>query len=372
MAERRARPGPRRGRAAYDPAGGARCRSGCADLAATSAEFAPLDVVALLIGDNMASTAVGPIEVFSAAGVLWQALHDEAIAPRFNVTTASIDGQPVTTSYALRIEPQCSIDEVGHADLVIVPASGLNLDEQIRRHRPLLPWLRDRYADGAWLAGICSGVAYLAQAGLLDGRRATTHWALVERYRERYPAVDWVSDVFITEDRRVLCSGGVYAAIDLSLYLVEKFCGHETALQCARTLLVDMPRAHQSGYAILPLSRPHGDARIHDIEEYIATHCAESLTIERLAERARMSARTFQRRFKSATGRLPGAYLQAQRIAIARALLEDSNRSVQQVSQAIGYNDLAFFRKVFRRETGMTPGEYRVRFTGIPVSHAAL
>src|SRR5690606_37398669 len=113
--------------------------------------------------------------------------------------------------------------------------------------------------------------------------------------------------------------------IDLSLYLVEKLCGHEVALQCARTLLVDMPRAHQSGYAILPLSRPHGDARIREIEDYIGAHFAENLTIERLAQRTHMSARNFQRRFKAATGRHPGAYLQAQRIAIARALLENGS-----------------------------------------------
>lgn len=331
---------------------------------------ATLDVVVLLTGDNLASTALGPIEVFSGAGVLWQALHDEAAQPRFNVMTASIDGRPVTTSYAVGLTPQRSIREIEHTDLVIVPASGLNLEEQIIRHRPLFPWLRDRLAAGSWLAGICSGAAYLAEAGVLDGRRATTHWALAERYRERYPAVDWTPDVFITEDRGVFCCGGVYAAIDLSLYLVEKFCGHEVALQCARTLLVDMPRAHQSGYAILPLSRPHGDARIREIENYIGAHFAENLTIERLAQRAHMSARTFQRRFKAATGRHPGAYLQAQRIAIARTLLENGSQSVQQISRAVGYEDLAFFRKVFRRETGMTPGEYRTRFTGVPVTCA--
>jgi transcriptional regulator GlxA family with amidase domain len=332
---------------------------------------AALDVVVLLIGDNLASTALGPIEVFSAAGMLWQALHDEAAQPRFNVITASIDGRPVTTSYAVGLTPQRSIGDIERADLVIVPASGLNLDKQLVRHRPLYPWLRERLAAGSWLAGICSGAAYLAEAGVLDGRRATTHWALAERYRERYPAVDWHRDALITEDRGVLCSGGVYAGIDLSLYLVEKLCGHEVALQCARALLVDMPRAHQSGYAIVPLSRPHGDARIREIEDHIAAHCAENLTIERLAQRAHMSARTFQRRFKAATGRLPGAYLQALRISIARALLEDGSQAVQRISRAVGYEDLAFFRKVFRRETGMTPGEYRTRFTGVPVTLAA-
>jgi transcriptional regulator GlxA family with amidase domain len=160
----------------------------------------------------------------------------------------------------------------------------------------------------------------------------------------------------------VACTPPSTAAIDLSLYLVEKFCGRNMALQCARTLLVDMPRPHQSGYAILPLSRPHGDGRIREVEDYIAAHFAENLTIERLAERASMSPRNFQRRFKSATGRLPGDYLQAQRIAVARQLMEQGNCPVRQACSRVGYEDLAFFRKLFRRVTGMTPGEYRTRF----------
>jgi transcriptional regulator GlxA family with amidase domain len=330
-----------------------------------------LDVVVLLTNDNLGSTAIGPLEVFSTAGVLWPALHDDAPAPRFNVVTASTDGRPVTTSYQLRLTPQCGICDVDRTDLVVVPASGLDLDTQLRRHRALLPWLQRQYADGAWIAGICSGAAYLAEAGLLDGRRATTHWALAEQYQARYPAVDWRPELMITEDCKLLCSGGVYGAIDLSLYLLEKFCGHEIALQCARSLLVNMPRTYQSGYAVLPLSRPHDDARIREIEDHIAAHYAENLTIEQLARQARMSPRTFQRRFKASTGRLPGAYLQAQRITIARAMLEQGHHSVQQIGHAVGYEDLAFFRKVFRRETGMTPGEYRARFSGSPVLHAS-
>ncbi len=127
--------------------------------------------------------------------------------------------------------------------------------DQIARDTPLLPWLRKWYARGAYIAGVCTGVAFLAEAGLLDGRQATTHWGVAELYRQRYPKVLWRPEQFVTEDGRLLCSGGVYASIDLSLYLVEKFCGHEVALQCAKSLLLSMPRSRQSGYAVLPLSR---------------------------------------------------------------------------------------------------------------------
>jgi transcriptional regulator GlxA family with amidase domain len=321
-----------------------------------------LDVVVLLTHDNLASTALGPIEVFHSAGTLWPALHHTPAKPGFRVTVASTDGKPVRTLYALSISPQCAIHDIDHADLIVVPASGFDLPLQFERHRALFPWLRTWHERGAYVAGICSGAAYLAEAGLLRGRRATTHWALAESYRARYPDVDWRPELFVTEDQRVLCSGGVYASIDLSLYLVEKFCGREAAVQCAKALLVDMPRSHQSGYGILPLSRPHTDERIRAAEEYMAENYARDLPVELLARHVAMSSRTFLRRFKAATGRLPGNYLQAQRMAIARTLLEGTSRPIQAIAGSVGYEDIAHFRKLFRRETGMTPGEYRRRF----------
>lgn len=321
-----------------------------------------LNVTVLLLDDNFASTALGPIEVFHAAGLLWNVLTGAEAQPRFRVTVASVDGGGVTSPYAVRLSPQVAIGDVEHADLIVVPASGLDFDTQFARNAALLPWLRDWYGRGAHIAGVCSGAAFLAEAGLLDGRRATTHWAVAEALAHRYPRVDWQPDMFITEDERLLCSGGVYSAIDLSIYLVEKFCGHEVALNCAKSLLVHMPRSHQSGYAVLPLSRPHSDERIRAVEAFIDANYAENLSSETLAARAHMSPRNFIRRFKAATGRLPGNYLQTLRITVAKRMLEEGDLNIQSISLAVGYEDLAFFRSLFRRYTGMAPGEYRGRF----------
>jgi transcriptional regulator GlxA family with amidase domain len=323
-----------------------------------------LDVTVILLNDNYASTALGPIEVFHSAGQLWNVLRGDEPETFFRVTVASMDGGSVTSPYGVGLSPQVSIHDVQTADIIVVPASGLNLDAQFRRHRDLMPWLSDWHSNGAYIASICSGAAYLAEAGLLDGRDATTHWAVAETYERRYPNVNWRPEMFITEDQRVLCSGGVYASIDLSLYLVEKFCGHEVALRCAKTLLVSMPRKHQSGYAFLPLSRPHSDDKIKAIEAYIDEHFARDLTIEMLADQVNMTPRTFLRRFKLATGRNPGEYVQSLRIAVAKEMLESDEQSVEAVSRAVGYDDSAFFRSLFKRHTGITPGEYRTRFAG--------
>ncbi len=324
-----------------------------------------LDVAVILLNDNYASTAIGPIEVFHSAGLLLNVLKGEAPDPRFRVTIASPDGERVTSPYAVQLLPEVPICSVKNADLIIVPSSGLDFENQLARHAALLPWLRKHAAQGAYIAGVCTGAVYLAEAGLLDGREATTHWATADQFSRRYPKVDWRPEKLITEDRRMLCSGGVYSSMDLSLYLVEKFCGHEVALQCAKSLLINMPRANQSGYAVLPLSPPHEDDKVRIAEAYMQENYARDISIEALACRAGMSPRNFIRRFKSATGRLPGNYLQALRVGVAKEMLEGGARSVQVVSTAVGYDDAAFFRALFKRCTGMTPAEYRENFAGI-------
>lgn len=323
-----------------------------------------IEVTVILLNDNYASTAIGPIEVFHSAGFLWQALKGETARPRFRVTIASLDGKAVTSPYPMQLAPQVSIRGIRKADLVVVPSSGLDLDSQFARHAALFPWLRRKAAQGAHIAGTCTGAAYLAEAGLLDGHEATTHWASADEFRRRYPKVNWHPEKLITEDRRMLCSGGVYSSMDLSLYLVEKFCGREVALQCAKALLINMPRASQLGYAVLPLAQPHDDDKVRTAEAYMAKNYARDISIERLACGLAMSPRNFIRRFKNATGRLPGSYLQALRVAVAKEMLEAGARSVQAVSTAVGYDDPAFFRGLFKRCTGMTPAEYRENFAG--------
>jgi len=324
-------------------------------------EQAVLDVTVVLLDSGYASTAIGPIEVFHSAGMLWNRLHGEVEQPRFHVRTASIHGRSVSSLYPLRLKPQGSIRDIKKTDIIILPASSDNT-LRIARNPELLSWLRRWHARGAHLAGICSGVAFLAEAGLLNGRQATTHWAVANSLRERYPKVRWRPEQFVTEDGRLFCSGGVYAAIDLSLYLVEKFCGHEIALKTAKSLLVSMPRGRQTGYAMLPLSRPHADDKIRDAEEYLRAHFDRDVSIDAIAGRAGMSPRNFIRRFKTATGRLPGAYLQALRVTAAKEMLENGAASIQEVCAKSGYEDIAFFRNLFKRHTGMTPAEYRSRF----------
>ena len=322
----------------------------------------PLEVTIVILDNGFLSTAIGPMEVFYSAGRLMQFLLGVQEQPRFNVRTASIDGKPVTSAYGISLVPNCGLEDVAQTDLVLITASHSCLLEKFASSTSVVPWLCAVHEKGSYLAGVCSGVALIAETGLLDNRRATTHWCVAEQYRQRYPKVRWQPEHFITEDGGLFCGGGVYAAIDLSLYLVEKFCGHEIALECAKSLMVTPPRNLQSGYAVAPLSRPHGDERIRQIEHLLQSRFDQAISMEAVAAENAMSPRNLLRRFKAATGHLPGEYVQLLRIGAARQLLERGRAPVQKVAAAVGYDDSTYFRGIFKRHTGMTPSEYRNRF----------
>jgi transcriptional regulator GlxA family with amidase domain len=326
-----------------------------------------LDVTVVLLDGGFSSTAVMPMEIFHSAGKLWNDLHDCPSNPAFSVRIVSPDGGPVRSAYGLTVTPEAAISAVERTDIVIVSTSSLDLDLQLVANSALLPWLRLQHEQGARVVGVCMGAAYLAEAGLLDGRIATTHWALCDKFAARYPQVRWRPDQFVTEDSRVLCSGGVFASVDVSLYLVEKLCGHEVAVQTAKSLLLPMPRIHQTGYAMHTISQAHGDERIRGVEAFLHANFRDDISTQALADRAGLAERTFVRHFKAATGQLPAGYIQALRIQAAKAMLERDAKPVQAISTDVGYDDVAFFRSLFKRITRMTPTEYRAHFAPLSV-----
>ena len=321
-----------------------------------------IDVTVVLVEGGMPSTAVAPVEVFSSAGVLWNSMRGEPVEPYFRLRTASQGGRRVCTAVNLNLEPSCAIEAVQSTDLIIVSAVGADLESACPANMALYPWLRKWHERGVTLAGICGGVVLLAEAGILDDRPATTHWGVVDACRRRYPRVRWQPERFLTESGNVLCSGGIYASIDLSLYLVEKFCGHRIAMETARALLLETPRVWQMGYAAEPPEVLHEDRLIRRAQEWLFHHFTEPVRLHDLAGRMGMSPRNFARRFKVATGETHTGYLHRLRINAARHLLENEQQTIQQVSRAIGYEDVAFFRRLFKRYAGVAPQRYRERF----------
>jgi transcriptional regulator GlxA family with amidase domain len=321
-----------------------------------------IDVTILYSPDGSVSSSIAPLEVFYAAGTRWNLCVSAAPEPRFKVTTVSVDGKPVVGGAGVRVIPDKPLSAIEHTDLVLVPAGGTDLDILIEKSATVIPWLRALHAKGALVAGVCTGAAILAEAGLLDGRRATTHWAVADHYKQRYPKVDWQPQLCVTEDRGVFCGGGVYASIDLALYIVEKLCGRDVAIGCAKSLVVQMPRTYQTGFSVVPNGSDHADAVIRRAEDWLHNHFPDDIDLDRLAAEMALTPRTFLRRFKAAIGETPLAYLQRLRIDAAKRMLEEDRLTIQEVSLAVGYEDVAFFRDLFKRHAGLPPGAYRERY----------
>jgi transcriptional regulator GlxA family with amidase domain len=321
-----------------------------------------IDVTILFLDGMLSSTAIGPMEVFRHSGALWNYLTGTRPIAHFRVTTASVDGRPVRCDGSVYIQPEKALSDIRKIDVIFVPTTGISVDDVVAHYAPVVPWLRRWHKRGCAIASVCSGVGLVAATGLLDGKRATTHWAMAHRFREKHPKVKWMPELMVTEDRGFYCGGGVHAALDLSLYLVEKFCGHDVAVQSAKALLIETPRAWQAGFAIVPLKTEHNDDSISTAQEWLHENFHRSFPLNALAQRVGMSLRNFVRRFKQATGDSPLMYLQKLRVAAAKRLLESDSRAVQEISNAVGYQDTAFFRQLFERHTGGSPSAYRQRF----------
>ena len=225
-----------------------------------------------------------------------------------------------------------------------------------------LPWLRAGHAAGTALASVCAGAFALAETGLLDGRRATTHWIYAETLATRFPKIRVEAEKLLIDEGDLITAGGLMAWTDLGLRLVERFIGETAMRDTARFLLVDPPGREQRAYSAFAPRLGHGDAAILKVQRWLRAPEAHEADLKAMAAQAGLEPRTFLRRFQKATGLRPTEYRQRLRVDDARLRLESTNLSVAQIAQEAGYEDPGAFRRVFIRMTGLAPGDYRKRF----------
>jgi transcriptional regulator GlxA family with amidase domain len=262
-------------------------------------------------------------------------------------------------------EDEASQAADGKPAVVVVPAS------QLGPPRPnYLPrmgeWIERRHADGTVIAAVCGGVFLLADSGLLDGRRATTHWMFGAELQRRFPRLRVEPERLVIDDSDIVTAGGVLAWADLGLTLVERLLGRTVMCTTARFMLMDPPGREQRFYGEFAPPFLHGDKTILAIQHWLQADSAARDSVSALAERSGLSARTFLRRFVKATGMKPREYQRRLRIARSRELLEFTHDTVEQVAIAAGYEDTRGFRRTFKRVIGLSPGEYRRRFQRPP------
>jgi transcriptional regulator GlxA family with amidase domain len=309
--------------------------------------------VLIVLFDGVQSLDVtGPLEVLAGAR--------EAVGPAaYEITTASVGGVPVRTGSGLAILPDRDLLDAGTPHTVIVPGG-----PGTRRPAPeLIGWLRQTAAGAERIVSVCTGAFLLAEAGLLRGRRATTHWANCARLAERYPDVTVVPEPIFVRDGNVATSAGVTAGIDLALTLVEDDHGREVALAVARQLVVFLRRpGNQTQFSAQLRAQVAQREPLREVQRWIAEHPGDDLSVDALAGRARLSPRQFARAFTAETGTPPGRYVDRVRLEAARRLLEDTGDGVEQISRRCGYHTPEAMRRAFQQSLQVSPAEYRRRF----------
>jgi transcriptional regulator GlxA family with amidase domain len=236
---------------------------------------------------------------------------------------------------------------------------------------PYAHWLLDHHAHGSVLASNCGGTFLLAATGLLAHRPATTHWYFADEFRARFPDVRLQIDRMVIDDNDIITAGGLMAWTDLGLRLVERLLGPTVMMETAKFLLVDAGGREQRHYAQFAPKLTHGDEAILKVQHWLQSREGRATSVTEMATQVAMEERTFQRRFKAATGMKPIEYAQHLRVGKARELLEFTKRTVDQIAWSVGYEDPAAFRKLFHRLIGLSPGEYRQRFSAGAMQEAA-
>jgi transcriptional regulator GlxA family with amidase domain len=302
----------------------------------------------------------GPLTVFWSASRFMEQQGRHGYARH----TVSLDGGPILTAEGVTIETApISEFDAAEIDTIVIPGA-LDVEPTLADHR-LVDWLAINAPRARRTASVCAGAFLLAEAGLLDGRRAVTHWASCETLHQRYQSLTVEPDAIFIQDGPIWTSAGVSAGIDLSLALVQEDCGHKVAMQVARQLVIYMKRpGGQSQFSELLQSQTLTSTAFENLHLWISSNLGnERLNVELLAERVGMSPRNFARSYKAKTGRTPAKAVEVFRLEAARRLLEDTEHGVDHIARNCGFGDEERMRTTFQRHLAISPRDYRRRFS---------
>ena len=330
----------------------------------------PRQVCLLAAVETSPSVLYGLVDVLGAAGVVYpEVTTGQPGEPLFDVRVVAASAEPFRCLSNVLIVPDCAVEEVADTDIVVVCDMYQPVDRPPRGKYPReIAWLRRMHENGALVTSVCSGALLLAEANLLDGVDAASHWCYRELFSRHYPRVSLRHELALcldAEERQIVTTGAVNAWQDLALYLIARFAGREHAVQTAKVFLLS---EHEEGQLPFVVGLPPiaaDDAMVADAQQWIAKHHAVPNPVARMAEQAGLKLRTFSRRFHAATGYRPLEYVHLVRLEEAKRHLERPELRVDDVGHTVGYEDPSSFRRLFRRRIGMTPAAYRRRFSGV-------
>jgi len=250
-------------------------------------------------------------------------------------------------------------------DLIIIPGISQQSNCNTNENKTLIKWVVKQYKEGAEVASLCTGTFLLAATGLLKNIECTTHWKAEEPFRAMFPNIKLCSDNIITDSNGVYTAGGATSSLNLILYLIEKYNGREAAMYCAKILQIDIDRKSQSVFILFEGQKNHPDNEIKKIQEFIESNINNKISIESLSSKFNISKRSLIRRFKKATNNLPNEYIQRVKIEVAKRDLEIGRKNVNEIMYSVGYSDVKAFRNIFKKVAGLTPKEYKMKFSNL-------
>lgn len=330
-------------------------------------QMKPLEVVILGFDGALSSVLTGALDLFSFTGVSWQRFSDLEVQPKFKVKIASVGGVDIKCSNRLILQAHCDINDIQECDLLLIPTIGDSIDKVLKRNSDLIPHLIRLADTNADIASNCSGAFFLAEAGLLDNKIATTHWGYANKFKTDYPLVELQENQFVTQSGNIFCAAGGSAFYDLALLLIERYCGREMSTQVAKTQIIDSKRGSQNSYTNVTLHKPHSDVLVKQVQEFIENNFEQPIQVSDLATMVNVTSRTLNRRFQSCIAMRPIEYIQAVRIEQAKRLLESGKVSIKSLAYQVGYNDISSFTRLFKRATELTPKQYQDKFSRVAI-----
>jgi len=302
----------------------------------------------------------GPRLVLTEVNALMLRMGKPAL---FDVKLVGLTSETPVNNGMYKIKADLLTSEVEKTDLIIIPALEGDMIKNLEDNHDFIPWIIKQYKAGAEVASLCVGAFLLAETGLINGKKCATHWMAANDFRRMFPDVELVEDRIITDEHGIYSSGGAFSYLNLILYLIEKFAGREIAVFCSKAFQIDIQRDSQSPFIIFQGQKEHGDESIMKAQDFIEKNFQERITVDQLASMLALGRRNMERRFKKATSNTVIEYIQRVKIEAAKKGFETGRKNISEIMYDVGYSDVKAFRTIFRKITGLSPIEYRNKYS---------
>ena len=337
------------------------------------ADAKTVEALIVALPESAGSAIYGLIDVFASTGTLWRELVGDEPGQRLILPKiVSLSRDPFRCGNGIPVTPELTISEKSNADIIVVPELWLALDDDLKhRYQDLKVWLRQRHRAGTIIYSACSGAVLLAASGLLKGKKATSHWGYADLFRRSFPDVRFIPEpniVFADHSGSIVTAGGATSWHDLAIHIISRHCSPGEALHIAKVYLLQWHGDGQLPFASLVRRKAHADSIVRQAEDWLRKHFREAHAVASVVAQCGIAERSLKRRFTAATGLTVIGYVQNLRIEEAKRLLETSDRPSDDIASAVGYENPAFFRRLFKRCSGLTMGKYRRMFR--PISDA--